>query len=681
MAEYTSVQALEPLRHVVKDVRKWDLGLECTIDSFYYQVEKRALSRGWKQILLLDLPALGSLYDKGLSRGYLDLEKFPASFGKLDSGRFQDSWIFRSLLQHTFDGFGTLDATTPVEVVAATRQLLYLYKKARIQCPKEGISDAVKDYIAIEEDLRPPHGTWGNDTWIPRSFSFFGSGGDLTSTGLRRDYWRLCDLVFRCLVPRVQLLPEGVVPRHGPGAVSDVCTGSDKFAFPYWPAKLGRLFPSSQFAYANEYLAYTNDIGIGPTQQGDPRNGLSEKEPPCRLLAVPKTFKGPRLIASEPTAHQFIQQGLMQWIRQHMPKALSTCVNFLDQQPSRDAALEASRTGELATVDLSSASDRLSCWVVERAFSSNQTILAALHACRTRIVIDATGTHEGLSLQLKKFAAQGSAVTFPVQTIVYAGMAICSYLWDQGFRPQVLLTQEFSLTQDCVERAAERIRVFGDDIVLPSSSVQTLTAALQALQLKVNVSKTHYLGRFRESCGMDAYCGHDVTPVYVSDLLLAPGAEGLASWIDISNLAHLSALWHLSSWMLSVVDTKTMSGIVFSQVKQDKAGMLILPDENLSPAGETGIRATTFCRGTRFHGSVRMHRHNVYGPIRPNEGLQVQERRVLCVTTKVTKVARGTFQDLYQYLVERPSPETDWSAGYISGKVTLTIRQRWSPVT
>lgn len=630
MTKMSSNQALEPLLHIISDVRLWDEGLDCTIDSFFTEVEKRARTRGWQQILLLDLPALGALYDQGLSTGFLDLKRIPEGFGKLDCGRFQDSWIFRSLLQHTFDGFGTFDATTPVEVVAATRQLLYLYKKSNFDCPEEAIYNAVTDYIEIEEDTYPPDGTWDHDVWIPCKFSFSESGDRLKSFGLGDRFWRICDLVFGRLTPRFQLLPSGVVPKHGPGAVSDVCAKGDKYAFPHWPSKLGGLFPSAQFGYANEYLAYGDSVGFH-----------SEREPPARLLAVPKTFKGPRLIASEPTAHQFLQQGLMAWIRQHMPEVLHTCVNFLDQTPSQEICLDASRTGRFATVDLKSASDRLSCWVVERAFSSNQSLIAALHACRTRTIVDGTGTHADLSLRLKKFAAQGSAVTFPVQTIIYAGLAISAVLYDDGLR---------QVTSDDVADAARLVRVFGDDIVLPSPNVPTLAVALQALGLKVNASKTHYMGHFRESCGMDAYCGHDVTPVYIVDLQLRPGAEDMASWLEVSNSFHRAGLWRTASWMLQMFDKRTLASILTSH----EAG--------------PGLRAFTYCRGTRFHGRVRM-----------NMSLHRQEAKVLCLSSIAEKRARGNAQDLFQYFVEKPHPETLWSAGVL-GRDRVRLMTRWVPI-
>lgn len=626
MADIPHDQALEPLRCVISDVRSWDPCLDSTIDAFYMNVERRARTRGWKSILLLDLPALGKAYDSALSSGRLNFGDVPACFGKLGPENFDGSWIFRSLLQHSLDGFGTLDQTTPVEVVAATRQLLYLYKNLSISCPEQAVKDAVEDYISIEGATRAPSGTWNSDQWIHCRVRFSDSDELRGFRELPNKFWRLLDMVFGFTTPSGFLCPEDIVPKHGPGAVSDVRRGGDKYAFPAWPSKLERLFPDAQFAYANEYVGLCEPLGI------------SRREPPARLLAVPKTFKGPRLIASEPTAHQFLQQGLMQWLRDHLPQAIRTCVNFLDQRPSRAAALEASRTGDLATVDLSSASDRLSCWVVERAFGSNQTLLAALHACRTRVIVDGTGTHPDLSLRLRKFAAQGSAVTFPVQSIVYATVAITAALYDDGVtRPSA----------SDVNRYAAKVRVFGDDIICPSPNVPTLRAALTGLGLKVNDMKTHDRGLFRESCGMDAYRGHDVTPGYIRDLQLKPDADSFSSWIEVSNNFHMRGLWQLAWWMLRAIPSKEASGILTS----DHAG--------------PGIRVLTFCRGTRFHGKVRW-----------NPDLHRQEARVLCLRSSAERRARGSFQDLHQYFVEAPHPETTWSAG-VPGRNSLTLVREW----
>lgn len=615
----SSVRELEFLRNVLTDVKRQGSVLGTTVESFYTHVERRVKTRGFHELLLVDFPDLGKVYDQALSSGSLNLTAIPLAFGKLhDVGRFQDSWIFRTLLHATIDGFGQHDVTCTPEDVAFTRQILYLYKKAVIDCPERRVHDAVQEFVSIERELRAPDGSWDSDLWFTPKVSFAGSFPTNWSGSRWRHYWHALDWACRLCTPQVPLLGLDIKPKHGPGSVSDLRRGGDKYIFPFWPEKLEGLFPLAQFGCANEYLFHT---------EGGP--GSSPKEPPVKLLAVPKTYKGPRLIASEPTAHQYIQQGIMRWLRDHLPRDLRHSVNFADQRPSREAALESSSTGVGATVDLSSASDRLSCWVVERAFRSNQTILKHLHSARSRVLVDGTGTDPELSIKLRKFAAQGAAFTFPVQTIIYAAVAIAAVVVESGW----------TLRKSNFTRAARLVRVFGDDIILPSSSVPLLTAALTALQLKVNRAKTHWAGRFRESCGMDAYASTDVTPCYVRYLEPPSTLSSVPSWVDVSNTFHKAGYWVTSSWMLDQVPCSALRAILTSS---EEGG---------------GIRAFTFCRGYRSSNSRRW-----------NKDLHRQEVKALTSTSREVKLERegsGCVQNLLQYFLEEPDPETNWSSGYL----------------
>lgn len=627
----SSVRELEFLRHVLEDVKRSGSVLGTTVESLYNSVERRARTRGFHQLLLVDFPDLGKVYDQGLSTGWFNSKTMPRAFGKAEfHGDLQNTWIYRELLFATFDSFGQLDVSTSAEDIAFTRQILYLYKKAVVACPEENVLDAVEEFVRIEEGLRPPFGTWDADQWFCPKVSF---ASDLPSLGLKRweSFWKVLDWVSLMIVPRTALLPSDILPKHGPGAVSDMRTGGDKYSFPHWPTKLEGLFPYSQFAFANEALYHFD---------GDKE--VSSKEPPVRLLAVPKTFKGPRLIASEPIAHQFIQQGIMRWIRQNMPEVLRRTVNFRDQGPSREAALAASRSGKSATVDLSSASDRLSCWVVERFFRSNQTILRALHAARSRVLVDGTGSVPELSVQLRKFAAQGAAFTFPVQTLVYSAVAISSVIVEEGW----------ALRKSSLIRAAGLVRVFGDDIILPSSCVPLLSAALTMLQLRVNKAKTHSEGYFRESCGMDAYSSTDVTPVYVRQLTPPTTMLDVPSWVEVSNSFHKSGYWATAAWMLSTLPVRARRGILTSHVDGG------------------GVRAFTFCQG--YAASCKR---------RWNLKLHRQEVHVLSSSAQLTRGEREgsrSLQNLLQYFLEVPDPETNWSSGWVVRNRSL-IRFRWVP--
>jgi hypothetical protein len=210
---------------------------------------------------------------------------------------------------------------------------------------------------------------------------------------------------------------------------------------------------------------------------------------------------------------------------------------------------------------------------------------------------------------LKKYAGQGNATTFPVQSIVYAGLAIASVIYDENL----------PVNYRTVLSVARRVRVFGDDIIIPSSNVPTLAWYLDALQLQVNRSKTHSEGNFRESCGMDAYKGYDVTPLYVSHHVPGDSPEDIASWVEVSNNAHSKGLWRMSAGMIDLLSSavylpvNVRSGLSLSSFVQDS-----LP--------------------TRF--------------LRYNKELHRWETRVLSLATKAKVGRRESWDNLLQFFIE-----------------------------
>jgi len=529
-----------------------------------------------------------------------------------------------------------LISTDDPNVVFFTRQILYLYKKVKIDCPPLRLKEAVNAFVDIESSLRAPNGTWNNDIWVNHRYTF-SDDSDNSAHPRGKHLWKTVDDVFASIVPMSEVNGLHLSPRHGPGAVADMKFGGDKYSFPHWPSKLEGVFPWCAFAQHREDLHITEDdtkYVINP----------SPIEPPAKLIAVPKNYKGPRLIASEPIAHQFLQQGLLKWLRTNLSKPLRTSIDFKSQKPSQDAALLASKDGQSATVDLSSASDRMSCWAVERAFGSNQSLLQALHAVRTRTIIDSTGTDENLHIQLKKFAAQGSAVTFPIQTILYAGLCFAA----------VLFTENKRVTRRNLMRVARKVRVFGDDIIIPKSAVPVLGILLHSLELKVNVDKTFTEGTFRESCGMDAWCGHNVTPCYLSAFYLEnhrPTGEQIVSWVDVSNNAHKKGLWSLSSYMQTSIPLVMRKKMLTSSEEGD------------------GIRFFSFCSGYTTSSRQRVCKH-----------LHRPEAKLLVLRSRQQKKERGSWNDLYQWLIEDPEPHTKWKSGYIT-KNSVVLDTEWVPVT
>jgi len=244
-------------------------------------------------------------------------------------------------------------------------------------------------------------------------------------------------------------------------------------------------------------------------------------EVPSRLISVPKTAKAPRLIAAEPTAHQYCQQMVWRYLQERIEAVFEgRFINFRRQDLSSDLVMKSSLDRSLATVDLSSASDRLTCWTVERIFRRNPSLLSALHAVRTRWIRDEISDSTSF-LRLRKFASQGSATTFPVQSIVFLIIAIAASV-------------KGPIRWSSIRKVSNQVRVFGDDIIIPSHGYGPLLAIMETLQLKVNTSKSYVTGFFRESCGSEAYLGHDVTPVKPKTVV-ADGPAACQAIIDTCN--------------------------------------------------------------------------------------------------------------------------------------------------
>jgi hypothetical protein len=122
--------------------------------------------------------------------------------------------------------------------------------------------------------------------------------------------------------------------------------GEYKYLFPHWPDKLDAVFSYSECAFANfgSWAASVSRLGFD--------DSAMRHEPPSRLIAVPKTYSGPRLIASEPVAHQWCQQTIRDFfVSRVADTSLGLCISFRDQTPNQVAALKASATRASSTID------------------------------------------------------------------------------------------------------------------------------------------------------------------------------------------------------------------------------------------------------------------------------------------------------------------------------------------
>lgn len=198
---------------------------------------------------------------------------------------------------------------------------------------------------------------------------------------------------------------------------------------------------------------------------------------------------------------QFVQQGIMRSLVRELESShtSSSFIGFSDQVPNQELARIGSEGGHLATLDLSDASDRVANWLVESLFEDFPLFSEAVEACRTRRVELPSGEVK----TLQKFASMGSALTFPIEAIVFSSIALAAVLAHQGSSP----------TRQSLKRLEGVVRVYGDDIIVPADCAETVISWLWAFGFKVNEDKSFWNGDFRESCGKEYWRGHDVSVV------------------------------------------------------------------------------------------------------------------------------------------------------------------------
>jgi hypothetical protein len=605
-------------------------------------------ARGSK-FFTIDLVASGKHFDRCLSDGLFTRSGLPHQRPR--KSRWVVPRLFEALLTRIFHENGVLRQDVDKTAVFLTRQLYYAAKKVRMNCDPSATFSAVEEFVDIEEVTRIPNLDWGCDdlgiscvvehhlrdalhTDMPSSVDQppldFGSdpiikdGCPMPFSALLVLCQQVADLISTDIG---EITYDAVLPKHGPHAVSDLRVGESKYSFPHWPKKLERTFPAIGFAFANE--------GLWSGLEDDPWvPQLGAHEPPSKLIAVPKTQKAPRLICSEPTAHQWMQQGVKAALLAGLKRSfLTRSIDFFDQTKSGKSALSASALGSGCTIDLSSASDRLSCWLVERFFRRNKSALEAFHAVRTRWVVNNVDKKSPKYLVLRKFTTQGSALTFPIQSIVFAGISLACTMFANGIRPAHSRASWRTLRKDCWEYA-RTVRVFGDDIIVPENAGFWVTECLSTLGLKVNTSKSFVGGKFYESCGVEAYDGVNVTPIYVLEFPVESKPGSIVSAVDSSNNLHKAGLWATASWLFERIPNRFRKRIG------------IFPIDS----GVFGLKS--------FVGTDISHLKEIW-----NEDYQRWELSSFQPLSRQKKDPDRALSSVFQYFTERPSPQVYWSAG------------------
>jgi hypothetical protein len=210
-----------------------------------------------------------------------------------------------------------------------------------------------------------------------------------------------------------------IQPGHGPGVVHEGKDRFERWDFTFWPKKVERYYPYGVYGAHSFEMASRNGVGIP----------LS-KYVFTKCCLVPKDFKGPRLISAESTVTQYLQQGqmkkLMQYIDSH--PILSRSIKLRDQTFNQKKAKTA-YDDNACTLDLSNASDTVSTCLVWYLLSDLPVLRRQLMSTRSDYMFyrgDKPRDHK--LVKLVAFAPMGSAVCFPVETLVFWALTMASLM-------------------------------------------------------------------------------------------------------------------------------------------------------------------------------------------------------------------------------------------------------------
>lgn len=480
------------------------------------RVEQEGLS-----FLTITLPNYCKDFERSLANGCIDPTSF-RGFKRVRKGAIPE--LFQGMLGRLFDvetgrlfshedspNGDTSDVHTLIESV---RQLCLTFKKVELLCTPEREHRALENFKKIEREFE--------EFSLPaRELDRFRSVSALLWSGMLYGF-----------------SPADVTPKHGPGSTAERIAGNSKYVWQRWYERLEPFFPLIGFGYPMGIVSNLEEIEKVTFV-------LPEDETAVRVVFVPKTLKSPRVIAMEPVCMQYAQQSLRDYLYSRLESwSLSAGhLNFSDQSINQALALTSSFDQRLATIDMSDASDRVPLSLVEYMLECNPLFRDCVLACRSTSAQLPTGE---IISPLRKFASMGSALCFPIEAMYFYTICVVSLL--DAYNLPLTPGNLFKVTRD--------IYVYGDDILVPTAYAELVLDRLQKYNCKPNTAKTFVVGYFRESCGVDAYYGKAVQPVYLRHPLpeYKRQASEIASAVETSNHFYQKGYWATASLIRKRID-------------------------------------------------------------------------------------------------------------------------------
>lgn len=404
------------------------------------------------------LPSFGKHFDSALKAG--QFSPFP-SFKKDRTGALP--LFLRGLTKRIFATDGTLLGTADCDAVRLIRQIAYMFYKLEGDYPKELVDETIDTFVRVDEEL----GTYSSI--VPKTAACIYHAS----------------LIIKQIFTGFD--PSDISPRPGPGQNATKVPVEER----YEPGVLYNRLHSAYPYYAYYYMGTPHLLDSVRRYKSLTR----EESGQSVLTTVPKDSRGPRIICMEPPEYMWFQQGLGRAMMTHIEHHPLTRghVNFTDQTINGKLALEGSSSGLWATLDMKEASDRIGMYLVELLFDEVPDLCNKLLASVTsRIKLP-----NGDILEKNKYAPMGSALCFPVMSVVHFALGVAAM---------------HVATGESYRALAKDLYVYGDDLIVRPRHVGTLFEQFPVYGLKFNQDKCCFTGSFRESCGIDAFRGVDVTP-------------------------------------------------------------------------------------------------------------------------------------------------------------------------
>lgn len=331
-------------------------------------------------------------------------------------------------------------------------------------------------------------------------------------------------------------VPSKLKPRWGKGATYETrgaaeCVVPSKISTIPTRTPLAKIFEADWRATlwgrnCSTLRPFENQVCVGPVDDISSYNAEAFADwgifPDLPLVrgnrydVVPKNRDIDRSIAIEPALNVSYQLAFGSYLKERLRmfgQLLKPQYDWLDRRLGKDSqelhrqlARLASIFDDLATIDLSAASDTVAYAFVEWCLPAEWFYLLKSLRCPTTEV-------NGISYHLEKFSSMGCGFTFELETLLFFCIS--------------------RVTLRMLGQSTRSIHVFGDDIIVQADCYRSIIASLRFCGFTPNASKSFAAGPFRESCGGDFFRGE-----YVRAPNISGAPQTVADWVVIHNQLH-----------------------------------------------------------------------------------------------------------------------------------------------